>query len=286
MTRLIFGCGYLGERVGRGWIDRGVTPVAVTRSAERAGELARRGFQPLIADVTRPETLAGLPAAQIVLYAVAYDHRSELSRAQVQIEGLRAVLDALPQPPTRFIYVSSTAVYGSCEGAWVDEDTPCLPDRESGRIALAAEEVLRSHPIGSRAIVLRLAGLYGHGRLLRMQDLLAGQPIAVPADAVVNLIHVDDAASVVLAAEQRAHPPATYVVCDGHPVDRRDFYRHLCELLRLPAPRFVDPEPELRESLRGAGNKRVRNQRMLNQLGVRLTYPSYREGLAAIARGR
>ncbi len=286
MTKLIFGCGHLGERVGRRWIDCGETPVAVTRSAERAEQLARRGFRPLVADVTRPETLANLPAAQTILYAVGYDRTSGLPRARVQIEGLRAVLDALPQPPVRLIYVSSTAVYGNCEGAWVDENTPCRPDRESGRILLAAEEVLRSHPIGSHAIVLRLAGLYGPGRIPRMQDLLANQPIAVAPSAVVNLIHVDDAASVVLAAEQRAQPPATYAVSDGHPVPRREFYHYLSELLHLPSPTFVNVEPDQNQSLRGFGNKRVRNARILEELDIDLAYPSYREGLAAIVHAQ
>jgi nucleoside-diphosphate-sugar epimerase len=286
MTKLIFGCGYLGERVGRRWIDCGERPVAVTRSADRAEQLARRGFQPLIADVTRPESLADLPAAETVLYAVAYDRSGGLSRAEVQINGLRAVLDALPKPPTRFIYVSSTAVYGNCEGAWVDENTPCRPDRENGRIALAAEEALRSHAIGSRVIVLRMAGLYGPERLLRMQDLPAGQPIAVAADAIVNLIHVDDAVSVVLAAEQRAQPPATYVVSDGHPLPRREFYRYLSELLHLPPPVFTDVEPDQSQSPRGFGNKRVRNARMLEDLGIQLAYPSYRDGLAALVTQR
>jgi nucleoside-diphosphate-sugar epimerase len=284
MTKLIFGCGHLGERVGRRWIERGERPVAVTRSVERAAQLARQGFQPVVANVTEPETLVHLPAAQTVFYGVAYDRTSGLSRVQVQIDGLRAVLNALPQPPARFIYVSSTSVYGNCEGAWVDENTPCRPDRESGLIALAAEQVLRSHPIGSRAIVLRLAGLYGPGRILRMRDLLASQPIAVPAGAIVNLIHVDDAASVVLAAEQRAKPPATYVVSDGHPVLRREFYSYLSELLHLPPPEFLDVEREQDLSLRSAGDKRVRNTRMLRELGVRLARPSYREGLAATLR--
>jgi nucleoside-diphosphate-sugar epimerase len=181
------------------------------------------------------------------------------------------------------IFISSTGVYGNCEGGWIDEDTPCHPDRESGRMALAAEETLRSSALGACATVLRLAGLYGPGRIPKIDDLLAGGPLAVAAGAVVNLIHVDDAASVVLAAERQARPSATYVVSDGHPVPRREFYRYLAELLRLPPPTFVEPSPREGRSPRGAGNKRVRNHRMLEELHVRLDYPSYREGLAAIA---
>jgi nucleoside-diphosphate-sugar epimerase len=93
---------------------------------------------------------------------------------------------------------------------------------------------------------------------------------------------VDDAAEVVLAAEARAKPPVIYVVSDGHPAARRKFYRYLAELLHRPPPAFVDPAPGQGEPPRGAGNKRVSNARMLQELNVTLAYPTYREGLAAI----
>jgi len=286
MTRLIFGCGYLGQRVGQRWIERGERPVAVTRSAQRAEELARLGFQPLVADVTRPETLHHLPAAETVVYAVAYGRANSLSRTEVQVAGLRAALDALRQPPRRLVYISSTSVYGDCHGGWVDEDTPCQPDREQGRVALAAEETLRSHPVGSSAVVLRLAGMYGRGRIPSLGDLAAGRPLAVAADAVVNLIHVDDAAAIVLAAAEQADPPTLLLVSDGHPVLRREFYRCLSQWLRLPPPTFLEPEPAELASRRGFGSKRVRNARMLQALGAPLRYPTYREGLAAVAQAR
>jgi len=282
MAKLILGCGYLGRRVASRWRERGERVFAVTHLADRAEELAAGGFDPLVADVTRPDTLSRLPTAETVLYAVGYDRAGAASRREVLVDGLRAVLDALPGDTGRFIYISSTGVYGEAAGAWVDENTPCRPERESGRVILAAEEVLRAHPLGSRAIVLRLAGLYGPGRIPRMDDLLAGRPIAVHADAVVNLIHVDDAVAVVLAAEAQARPPATYVVSDGHPAPRREFYRYLAELLNLPPPTFVDMAPRRSQSPRGAGSKRVRNARVLQELKVQLAFPSYREGLAAI----
>ena len=281
MAKLIFGCGYLGRRVAGRWLERGHKVFVVTRSPERARSLAEEGLDPIVADVTRPDSLSRLPAAETVLYSIGYDRSAAVSRHGVQVAGLGAVLDALPDETGRICYISSTAVYGNAAGASVDEDTPCRPDRESGRIVLAAEGLLRAHPLGRRAVVLRLAGLYGPGRIPPVQDLISGRPIPVAADAVVNLIHVDDAAEVVLAAETMAKPPVTYVVSDGHPVPRREFYRYLAKLLHLPPPAFVDPDPGQGEPPRGSGNKRVSNARMLKELNVTLAYPSYREGLAA-----
>jgi nucleoside-diphosphate-sugar epimerase len=282
MVKLIVGCGYLGTRVAWQWLAAGEPVAAVTRSPERAESLGQQGIRPIVADVTQPDTLAGLPASETVVYAVGYDSRGTASRREVYVDGLRALLDALPDQTRRIILISSTAVYGEAGGDWVEEDSACRPTREGGRAKLAAEQVLAEHPLSSRAIVLRLAGLYGPGRIPRMADLVPGQPFAVRERGYVNLIHVDDAAAVVLASEQRAQPPRTYCVSDGQPVGRRALYEYLAELLKLPPPEFVEPSPDASGASRADADKRVDNARMLAELEVELEYPSYREGLAAI----
>jgi len=305
MSKLIVGCGYLGRRVGARWVEQGHEVFATTRSPERAEEwkkgtgLTRRNrpkgashksapsaFSPVVADVTRPETLSGLPPAETVLYAVGFDRSRGVSRHQVYAEGLRAVLDALdPAVTRRVIFISSTGVYGDPGGEWVDEDSPSHPESDGGRAFLAGEQILGDHPLGERSIVLRMAGVYGPGRVPKAEDLRAGKPVAVAAGGSVNLIHVDDAAAAVVAAEARATPPRVYLVSDGHPVERREFYSHLAEVLGCGPPRFLEPPPEQRRPGRGGGDKRVRNRRMLEELGVQLTYPTYREGLAGIYGG-
>lgn len=281
MSRLIFGCGYLGTRVARRWLAEGGEVFAVTRSLQRAAELKHQGITPLIGDVTRPESLAGLPAVDTILYAIGYDRRSKASREEVYAGGLQAALGALPPETGRILYISSTGVYGDSDGRPVDEDSICQPNRESGRAILAAERILGNHPLGRRAILLRLAGIYGPDRIPRIADLLAGRPLSIPENAQLNLIHVDDAVAAILAAESRAISPAIYNISDGNPCVRRDFYKYLAGLLRLPEAEFVDPSPEEAASQRVSVNKRVINTRMLAELGVSLGYPSFREGLAA-----
>ena len=94
------------------------------------------------------------------------------------------------------------------------------------------------------------------------------------------MIHVEDAAAAILAAEAHAQPPRTYVVCDGHPIERREYFAELARQLGLPPPSFRDPVPGEAVGRRG-GNKRVSNARMLAELPLNLAYPTYREGLAA-----
>ena len=198
----------------------------------------------------------------------------------VHVDGLRAVLDAVSPQVRRVVLISSTGIYGEQGGGWVDESSPCRPLRESGRALLAAERALAAHRCGERSIVLRLAGIYGPGRLPRRAELASGGPLPIAAGEYVNLIHVEDAAAAVLAAEAYSQPPRTYLVSDGHPVQRRDYFAELARRFGLPRPAFRNRLPGEASGRRG-GNKRVNNARMLAELHVKLAYPTYREGLAA-----
>lgn len=282
MAKLIFGCGYLGSRVARLWRDAGEQVHVATRDGERAQRFAAEGYLPIVADVRHPGSLKDLPMVETMLYAVGYDRSANASMHEVFAGGLQSALDALAPEVKRVIYISSTGVYAQTGGEWVDEESPCEPTREGGRAALAAESVLAAHALGPKSIVLRLAGLYGPGRIPLAETIRRGEPIAAPADGYLNLIHVDDAAAVVLAAEARAATPRMYVVSDGQSVPRREYYEELARLLKAPAPRFAPPPPDSPALVRSASNKRVTNQRMLSELGVTLRYPSYREGLTSI----
>ena len=278
--KLIVGCGYLGLRVARRWIAAGHTVTGLVRSEASAELLAHEAIRPIVADVTQPSTLRNIPAADTLLYAVGYDPASGTSRSAVYVDGLRVVLDALSSQVRRVILISSTGVYAEQGGGWVDESSLCHPSRESGRALLAAEQALAVHRFGDRGIVLRLAGIYGSGRLPRRTELAAGKSLPIAAGEYLNLIHVEDAAAAVFAAEFNAQPPRTYTISDGHPVERREYFTELARQFSLPQPSFHDPLPGETIGRRG-GNKRVSNARMLAELQVKLAYPTYRDGIAA-----
>jgi nucleoside-diphosphate-sugar epimerase len=281
--KLVFGCGYLGRRVARLWRKAGAEVWVSTRQSARATALRAEGFQVHIADVTQPESLAALPRVQTVLYAVGYDRSSGQSQREVYVDGLVEALRVLWPGVERLIFTSSTGVYGQSDGQWVDERSICEPIREGGQVCLAAEDVLRSHSLGSRAVILRLAGLYGPGRIPYLRNLVAGEPLRVVTSGFLNLIHVDDAARAVLQAERRADLPDLFVVSDGTPVTRRHYYEEIAAHLGV-RPRFAPPAPRDPQTQRAASNKRVSNHRLLEDLQVVLQYPSYREGLADILK--
>ncbi|MCA9263528.1 MAG: NAD-dependent epimerase/dehydratase family protein [Planctomycetales bacterium] len=298
MKRLVFGCGYLGCRVARRWLAAGDEVVAVTRSVARYKDLHSEGFQVLVADVTAPMSLVDtLPCADTVLFAVGMDRSADHSILDLYAGGLRHVLDALPAQTGNVIYISSTGVYGQVQGEWVDESDVCEPLTEGGRACLHAEKTLWAHALGSRGIVLRLAGIYGPNRVPRQADLRDGKPIVADPTAWLNLIHVDDAAAVVAGIAANADQLAgmdrsaslggyTWNVADGCPVRKGDFYAEFSRRTGCPLPSYQAVGDAEVAPRRGLGNKRISNRRLMHDWPVTFAYPTYREGLAAIVGPR
>ena len=274
MDVLIIGCGYLGRRVAGLWRGQGRHVFATARhtSASEAG-LAEW----LVCDVLDRRFLQDFPKVGTVLYAVGFDRTGGASMRSVYVDGLANVLAHLP-PPDKFIYISSSSVYGQTGGEWVDEDSPTCPEEESGKIVLDAERVLKA--MLPQAVILRFAGIYGPGRLLRRQAIEKGEPILADPERWLNLIHVEDGAAAILAAEQFAQAGDTINVCDGRPVRRCEFFTLLAQLLGVPKPRFLPPDPALLPlPPHEKSNRRIGNRKLLEELHVRLRYPTWREGL-------
>ncbi|MFV2066598.1 MAG: NAD-dependent epimerase/dehydratase family protein, partial [Pirellulales bacterium] len=176
MTKLVVGCGYLGARVARRWARLGETVYGVVRSDTRADALAREGIRPLVADVLAPSTLDALPPAETVVFSVARQRAARESLHGLLVTGLANVLASLSTLADRLIVISSTGVYGQRDGEWVDEASPCEPQRAGGRACLAAERVPSTLGWEARTIVLRLAGIYGPQRVPHRDLIVAGHP--------------------------------------------------------------------------------------------------------------
>ncbi len=273
--RLVVGCGYLGERLAARWLTEGSRVWGVVRSESRAAELAARGIEAVVRDVTAANSPAGLPEVDTVVWSVSYDRGSGQSYHDVHVAGLRRLLDSLPGQP-RIVFISSTGVWGDEDGNVVDEQTEPHPARDAGRVLLEAESLLGNHPLGP-GTSLRLAGIYGPDRLPRLDDLRAGRPLAADPDSWLNLIHVDDAASVVMAVASHPSPGPLYVVSDGRPVRRRDFYSRLADLTGSPPPEWTEPAAEGR-----GGDKRVDPGRLFAEIRPSLAHPDALLSLAGM----
>src|SRR5262249_16782135 len=125
-------------------------------------------------------------------------------------------------------------------------------------------------------------GIYGPNRLLRAEAIRAGELIVGDADRWLNLIHVEDGAAAVVAADERGAAGAIYNVSDGYPVSRRDFYERLAKHLDARPPRFAAPAPDATVAYAEHVNRRISNRKMCAELGVKLRYASYEAGLKAL----
>lgn len=271
--RLIVGCGYLGERLAARWRADGSMVWGVVRTPARVPRLTAGGVEPIVVDVASTAILPPLPEVDTVVWSVGFDRAAGHAYRDVHVVGLGRLLAALSGAP-RVILVSSTGVWGRIDGQVVDEDTPPHPDREAGSVLLEAEAILRGHRLGP-GTALRLAGIYGPGRLPRVEDLRAGAALAADPESWLNLIHVDDAAAVVAAVAAHPRPGPLYVVSDGRPLRRRDFYERLATLIGSPPPRWTPPPPDSR-----GGDKRVDARRLFAEIGPTLDHP---DALAALA---
>lgn len=268
---LIAGCGDLGERVARLLLARGDEVHALRRHPP--SDVG--GIRWLAADLACPEALVDLPhgITRLIFLPAPGARQADVYRA-VFLDGLRNVLDALDTALLqRVLFVSSSAVYGEHGGEWVDETTPPAPLGFNGRILREAELALQDYPCDS--MVLRLAGLYGPGRLQLMDRLRAGQA-RVPRQSRhwANRMHVDDAAAAIVhLLTLREHQPL-YVGADDTPLPLDVLYDGLAALVGAPKPPD-GPAPA------GVGSKRLSNAR-LKASGFCFRWPDTLKGYAAL----
>jgi nucleoside-diphosphate-sugar epimerase len=271
---LIAGCGDVGARLGATLAARGEKVYGLRRSDAALPD----GMSPLRADLTDPATLRNLPDdVTRVVFLPAPGARDVAAYRGLFVDGLAHLVDALAlrAPVARFVFVSSSAVYGEHGGAWIDEAAPCAPLAFNGELLIEAEARLRAS--GVPAVVARCSGLYGPGRT-RLVDQITNGTARLPAGAgeYTNRIHVDDAAAAIAHLLALDAADDCYVLSDDHPATLAEVYGYLADQLGLPLP-----PTETGAAARAVGNKRLSNRR-LRATGFDFRYPDYRAGYATI----
>ncbi|MGE0821135.1 MAG: SDR family oxidoreductase [Candidatus Binatia bacterium] len=275
---LIAGCGDVGTELGVRLKEHGHVVWGLRRSAD-AFPL---GISPLVADLTKPDTLQTLPPRlDFVVYTAAPDHASEETYHAVYVEGVRNLLTALQrqqQQMQRFFFTSSTGVYAQTSGEWVDECSPAEPVHFSGTRLLAAEDELLNSSFP--ATVVRLGGIYGPGRTRLLTSVRNGTAVCLDqAPHYTNRIHRDDCAGALQHLLSLPQPARLYLGVDHEPAEYWEVVRWLASRLGVPAPQSKTPrEPQSRAQ---RSNKRCRNARLV-ATGYRFRYPTFREGYAAL----
>ncbi len=285
MNHLIcFGFGFSARALAKRLATQGWQITGTSRSAEGGERIRAQGFDAARFDGTVPsdEVACALETASHVLISappgddgdpVLEQHRSDI----VSAPGLKWIG-----------YLSTIGVYGDRGGAWVDETTPEAPVSQRSKRRLAAEQSWLATARAGRGPavqVFRLAGIYGPGRSAIDQVRSGRARRIVRPGQVFNRIHVDDIATTLTAAIANGGAHSIYNVTDDEPAAPQDVIGHAAQLLGVPPPPEVPiEEAELSPMAQSFYSelKRVRNDRIKQDLGVRLAYPTFREGLAAV----
>ena len=283
MTRrlFIFGLGFSGLEIAKLARADGWTVAGTCTTEEKARRLREAGIEAHRFDGTAALSSEAFGESSHVLCTIAPGSGGD--------PALRTCRELLGQ--TRWLgYLSTTGVYGDHEGGWVDETTPPLPTQPRSQQRLAAEQGWRAlaAEAGASLHILRLPGIYGPGRST-FDRVRAGtaQRIDKPGQ-VFSRIHVEDLAASAMKAAARETGTEIWNVADDLPASNADVIAYACELLGRPVPPVVPWEeaaPTMSAMARSfySESRRVRNDKLKNELGVRLRYPTYREGLRAIA---
>lgn len=280
---ICLGLGYSAKVIAQRLRDRGWQVAGTARSEEGAEALRRAGFEAfaLTRESRDPAVEDAVAGATHLLSSVPPDEAGD------------PVLDSL-QPAIIAAerlgwigYISTTGVYGTREGGWVDEDSELRPTSERSRRRVAAERdwLLLHERWGLPVHLFRLAGIYGPGRnTLRTVREGKAKRIDLPGQ-VFSRIHVADITAVLEASIARPNPGACYNLCDDKPAEPEKVVAFACALLgQEPPPLLALEEADLSPMAMSfyRDNKRVSNRRIREELAVQLSYPDYETGLRAL----
>jgi nucleoside-diphosphate-sugar epimerase len=276
-TLLSLGHGYSAQALAARLIPQGWRVIGTTRSAEKAEKIATTGAEPLI--WPEGDLSPALRAADALLVSAGPGPEGDPVLARTEAE-IRQAASGLKWAG----YLSTTGVYGDHQGDWVDEDTPLAPSTERGIARVRAEAAWQAIP-DLPLHIFRLAGIYGPGRGPFSKVRKGTARRIIKEGQVFSRIHVADIAQVLEASIAQPNPGAVYNLCDDDPAPPQDVIAYAADLLDLPVPPAVDfDEADMSPMARSfyAESKKVRNDRIKSELGVRLLFPDYRTGLRAL----
>ena len=272
----IFGLGYVGQHLGRSLLTDGWKVKGTTRTQDQASILTEQGFEAIVWEVSSPFCNQFLENVTHILVAIPPDENGDI---------VFRCLKTIPSSVNWLGYLSATSVYGNHHGAWVRETSSLWPISERGRQRQLAETQWLSkknqepfYPIH----IFRLSGIYGPGRsVLESIKLGKAQRFDKPGH-VFSRIHIADIVAVLKASMSNPQPGEIYNLADDEPASTADVIAYGGQLLECDVPPlipFEDSAVSLMLKEFYAEHKRVSNEKIKASLGIKLTYPTYREGL-------
>jgi nucleoside-diphosphate-sugar epimerase len=276
-TILIAGSGDLGTEAGLRFVAAGHRVIGLRRRAD----VLPASFERQSVDLRSGPP--SIPAeTDVVVVALTAGERSAEAYRATYFDGLRNVLEGVERSraTARILLVSSTAVYDLDDGSWMDERTEAPGSSPTAAVLLDTERLLAGAV--SDSVILRLSGIYGPGRERLIDQVRAGDTRIPRGSLFTNRIHRDDAARAIVHLALHDRPPRVVIGVDDEPAQLGDVLTFIAGELGLPAP--AQPPGRIRDDRGKVGDRRFRNA-VLRDSGFDLSYPTFREGYAAVLRG-
>jgi nucleoside-diphosphate-sugar epimerase len=284
MRVLVIGPGYVGLSLGAELVRRGHEVFGLRRRGDADRALTSVGMRPLTGDISEPQSLAALPPEYDWVVNCAASTGADVENyRRVYLAGTRNLVAWLSNAPLiRYVYTSSTGVYGQSDGSMVDETAVVEPQSETGQVLASTERILLSATFNSGfpAVVLRVAGIYGPGRGWWLQQFLRGEAcLEGEGRRILNMIHRDDVIGCIIAALEEGRVGEIYNAVDDEPVTQWDLLAWLAATLNKTMPPMV-PVDEAALRRRGVASKRISNQKLKSELGYQFKFRTFREGFS------
>ena len=281
---LIAGCGDIGARLARLWQQDGTVVTGIVRSRESAAKLRASKISAVQCDLAIKDSALPDLLPESLIYYFAPPPRK--GREDLHCQRFLELLNAQQHKPRSIIAISTTGVYGDRQGEQVTEDDPLNPQVDRAWRRYDMENRLRQwcddHDVS--LVILRVGGIYGPGRL-PLERIKTGIPILHEELAPkTNRIHADDLAMICRKAADVTHRYRVYNVSDGQDSNMTEYFDILADHFGLPRPPKVDWEQAEKEISAGMlsylkESRRLDNTRMLNELNIKLRYPTLQQAL-------
>ena len=269
---LIAGCGDVGNECGRRLSGLGMEVFGVRRNAAAVDAC----INAIACDLTKPEALRAVPKdVDAVIYCMTPGERSETRYRAVFVEAQQRLIDHL-SGLSRWIFVSSTSVYGQSGGEWVDETSATEPSRYNGRVLLEGEQVAQRSGLDYTNV--RFGGIYGPGRMRLLSLVERCEPCVESPAQYTNRIHRDDCAELLVFALRTDLEHQLFLGVDDYPAPAHEVRDWLADQLEVDRPPR-NPTPS------AVGSKRCANAR-IRQAGYRFVFPTFREGFVGVLKSR
>lgn len=282
----IMGCGDIGRRVARLYQSQGIQATGWVRGQASLALGEQQGIEMRLGDLDQGCFFPRNAFEGAEIFWLMPPPNLGLIDSR-----LRRFLLAVQKAPKRMVLISTTGVYGDCEGRWIDESEPLKPKLDRAKRRLDAELALQEwgkHYQGDW-VILRVPGIYSAERL-PLERLQRAEPVLLAAEAPwTNRIHADDLARICVQAMQVAPKHSIYNACDGNPSTMTDYFNQIADFAQLARP----PQVSLAEasSIVSAGmlsylqeSRRIHNDKLLKELHIPLLYPSLADGLKAMRK--